>query len=254
MAKKIYSKFYLLFKENFLCLILQFFISAFIFIDGISSVSAQAGTKSILFTDSVQNVKVAQGKTQSSLEYISASDNVPVSVQLSAVDSSAKIPVWLSVNGKILNGISYTAGSEITFDFDATNLSIGSYNAAITASAAGYHSVILQIRLRVTAGQSGLLADFKVNFQDSATATPAGWLRDFGQSLGPRSPAFQGTGYVYGWISRSDKRPLDLSKNGRRRKSPSDILLATFMHMQANNIPHFTGTPVEGAWEASTLR
>ena len=127
-----------------------------------------------------------------------------------------------------LNGISYTTGSEITFDFDATNLSIGTYYATVTASAAGYNSAVLEIKMSVIAGSSGNLANFKVNFQDSATATPAGFLRDYGQAFGPRTSASQGTGYVYGWIKKSDKTALDLTKNGRKRTSPGRCYFGYF--------------------------
>src|SRR5215210_2868664 len=99
---------------------------------------------------------------------------------------------------------------------------------------------------------SGTL-NIKVNFQDPATIPPTGWLRDFGQAYGLRTSSNQGSGYYYGWIKRSDKTLLDLTKNGRRRSTPSNILLATLMHMQANNLPTtFQGTRIEGIWQAKT--
>ncbi|MCU7548183.1 Ig-like domain-containing protein [Chitinophagaceae bacterium LB-8] len=99
-------------------------------------------------------------------------------------------------------------------------------------------------------GTMAALTSFKINFQDAATIPPAGWLRDFGQAYGLRTSAYQGSGNTYGWINRNDNTPLDLTKNGRKRSSPSDTLLATFMHMQADDIAGFSGTPVEGRWEA----
>lgn len=213
-------------------------------------VTTDSVVKSILFTQSTESVEVEQGGTQSLSEYISTSDANPVSVQLRAFDGDGKIPDWLTVNGKILNGINYTTGSEISFTLDATNLSIGKYTAKVSASAAGYDSAVLNIFLTVKAGSAGTLANLKVNFQDSATKTPAGWLRDFGQAFGTRTSPNQGTGNTYGWIKRSDNTPLDLTKNGRKRTSPADTLLATFMHMQANNLSNFSGTAIEGIWEA----
>ncbi|MEJ7676431.1 MAG: hypothetical protein WKG06_00825 [Segetibacter sp.] len=70
---------------------------------------------------------------------------------------------------------------------------------------------VLDIKLSVVSGSSGTLANFKVNFQDSATVTPAGWLRDYGQSFGLRNSAYQGSGKAYGWIKRSDRTALDLT-------------------------------------------
>ncbi len=211
---------------------------------------AQTAAKSILFNQASESAEVQQGGTQSLGEYITTSDNAPVGATLNAVDDAGRLPTWLSVDGKSLNGTSYTTGSEISFDFDATNLSIGTYYATVTASAAGYNNGVLNIKLSVTSGASGTLANFKVNFQDSVTMPPSGWLRDYGQAYGSRTSANQGTGNVYGWIKRSDKTPLDLTKNGRKRSSPSDILLATLMHMQANNLSSFSGTRVEGIWQA----
>ncbi len=211
---------------------------------------AQTAGKSILFSQASQSAEVQQGNTQSLGEYISTPDNAPVSAKLSAVDDAGRIPTWLSVNGKSLNGISYTTGSEITFDFDATNLSIGTYYANVTASAPGYDSAVLNIKLSVTSGTSGTLANIKVNFQDSTTTPPSGWLVDYGQAFGSRTSVNQGSGNTYGWIKRADNTPLNLTANTRKRSSPSDILLATLIHMQANDLSTFIGTRIEGIWQA----
>lgn len=218
---------------------------------GIVSFSGLAQTsKSILFNQASESAEIGQGSAQDLLEYISTSDDAPVSTRLKAADNTGNVPSWLTVNGKVLNGISYTAGSEISFTFDATNLSIGTYYATVTASATGYTSAVLDVKLSVTAGSSGTLANFKVNFQDSATVPASGWLRDFGQPFGLRKSAYQGSGNAYGWVKRLDRSLVDLTKNGRKRSSPSDILLATFMHMQASDISGFSGTRIEGIWQA----
>ncbi|MCU7548256.1 PQQ-dependent sugar dehydrogenase [Chitinophagaceae bacterium LB-8] len=95
------------------------------------------------------------------------------------------------------------------------------------------------------------ISGLNVNFQDSATVPPAGWLKDFGQPFGVRTSAFQGSGNTYGWIHKEDNTPLDLTLNGRRRSKPSNNLLqATLMHMQADDVVNFAGTPIEGRWEA----
>lgn len=97
------------------------------------------------------------------------------------------------------------------------------------------------------------ISSIKVNFQDSLTDPPKGWIKDFGQAYGPRTSSDQGDGYVYGWIKRSDKTPLDLAKNGVKRNFPSDILSATFLQMQGNTVSNFNGTAVEGIWEAQVV-
>ena len=91
--------------------------------------------------------------------------------------------------------------------------------------------------------------NIKVNFQDSATIPPTGWLRDFGQPYDIRTGQYQGDGHSYGWIKNSDKSPLDLTRNGRKRSGQQNILLATFIHMQGNQVPSFSGTDIEGIWQ-----
>lgn len=238
-------------KKFTLSFILKFGFAVFILTNICSHVLAQT-VKSILFAQASETAEVQQGSTQSLLEYISASDNSPVSVKIKAVDNAGNIPSWLTVNGKMLSGISYTAGSEISFTFDATNLSIGTYYATVTASATGYNNGVLTVKLDVITTSTSTLANFKVNFQDSATVPPQGWLRDYGQPFGLRSSAYQGSGNDYGWIKRLDKTVLDLTKNGRKRTYPSDTLLSTFMHMQGTDLSvfYFTGTRIEGIWQA----
>ncbi|MCU7551393.1 hypothetical protein OCK74_19885 [Chitinophagaceae bacterium LB-8] len=87
------------------------------------------------------------------------------------------------------------------------------------------------------------LTKLMVNFQDASTVPPSGWLADFGQPYGLRTSANQGTGNTYGWVKRLDGSPLDMTAYGRKRTTPSDLLLATFIHMQPAG-----GT--EGKWEA----
>jgi len=93
------------------------------------------------------------------------------------------------------------------------------------------------------------ITTLKINFQDSGSIPPLGWLRDYGQPFELHSSDQFGRRYTYGWIRRSDKKPLDFTKNGYKRNSPSDILLATFIAMPGNNRKN-AGTPAEGVWEA----
>ncbi|MDQ4141808.1 MAG: Ig-like domain-containing protein, partial [Bacteroidota bacterium] len=133
-----------------------------------------------------------------------------------------------------------------------SNLTPGSYLASVIAQAEGYQPDTLFIQVTVNPPTP----EFRVNFQDPGTVPPEGWLADFGEAFGPRTGANQGSNLWYGWKKRSDQSPLNLSiggttpGNGRNRKTPADVRLATLMHMQANNIKgNFNGVKEEGYWE-----
>lgn len=91
----------------------------------------------------------------------------------------------------------------------------------------------------------------RVNFGKAHTPAPEGWNRDYGLPFGIKG------NYTYGWKSRDKGSPVDLSVkgtlpgNGRWRPLPSDLLLATLLHMQGNDVRNFNGTPVESFWEVA---
>ena len=55
----------------------------------------------------------------------------------------------MKVNNSTLNGLAYTTGSEISFEFDATNLTAGIYEADVTASADGYNNAVIRLTATV---------------------------------------------------------------------------------------------------------
>lgn len=98
--------------------------------------------------------------------------------------------------------------------------------------------------------------NLRVNFQDSPTVPPSGYVRDFGEPFGARVRDDQGCGLNYGWVTPGTTTPLDLRGNGRNRNEDgaglSDLRQATFMHMQADDIAvPFLGVKAEGAWEVA---
>jgi hypothetical protein len=97
------------------------------------------------------------------------------------------------------------------------------------------------------------ILNIKVNFQDSLTEPPDGWVKDFGQPFGFRTSSGQGSGNVYGWKKKSNKNALDLTNNGVKRDNPPDILLATFIEMQPAKIKNTAGAAEEGIWEAQVV-
>lgn len=75
--------------------------------------------------------------------------------------------------------------------------------------------------------------DIKINFQTLTAPVPAGYLRDSGESYGPRAGANQGSGLTYGWVAPDTKVPRDLTTMGRDRdKNLADQRLDTLIHMQ----------------------
>ncbi|MEJ7683911.1 MAG: discoidin domain-containing protein [Segetibacter sp.] len=124
--------------------------------------SPENQNKSMLFTQATQPAEVKQGNSQTMIEYISTSDSIPVNTTLTAVDRAGNTPEWLTVKGKILNGVSVTSGTKIPFNFDASNLFTGKYSAVITASAVGYNSAVLHLSLTVKPNMSPMLTKTKV--------------------------------------------------------------------------------------------
>src|SRR4028118_494104 len=78
--------------------------------------------------------------------------------------------------------------------------------------------VLLMLSIFYFAKSSKSVKSIQINFQDSVTIPPSGWLRDFGQAFGPRTSSYQEIGNTYGWIKRADKTPLDRSEERFSRK------------------------------------
>jgi hypothetical protein len=203
--------------------------------------------ESIVFELSSQKLEITQGTTGSLGNYLSTSDSKSVDIFLTA-KTGDNTPTWININGSLINNFRFTSGSEISFNIDAVNLSVGSYTTTITATAAGYSSTTLQVEVIVISEPVVPLADLKINFQNESTSPPAGYLKDFGQAFGNR--ATSGPELIYGWKNLINGEPVNLTVNGRYRNAPEDVILATFMHMQGTSVAGFTGTKVEGIWEA----
>ena len=98
----------------------------------------------------------------------------------------------------------------------------------------------------------------KINFQDDKTSPPPGWLKDAGEPFSNHPGIYEGSQLMYGWKNTADSIPVSLIGNGRARDEPEDVLLSTFIHMQAGDINRlrygaFNGTRVNGFWELKVL-
>jgi hypothetical protein len=102
------------------------------------------------------------------------------------------------------------------------------------------------------------IAPIRINFQDENTQAPPGWIKDSGKPFSEHPGTYEGAGLMFGWKSVVDNRPINLQGNGRARLEPEDVLLSTFMHMQADQISGFrygvfNGVKASGYWELKVL-
>ena len=196
----------------------------------------------LTFLTSQLNYTVVQGGSISDQNTVLMANTGAPAVSLTPVSPTN----WLTLPTAQIGTLTFGSG-QIN-----TNLTPSTYLASVIAQAPGFQPDTLFIQLTVNPPTPELL----VNFQDPATVPPAGWLADFGEAFGPRTGSNQGSNLSYGWKKRSDQSPLSLASggtipgNGRNRKTPADVRLATLMHMQADDISgRFNGIKEEGYWE-----
>ncbi|MBF9252721.1 T9SS type A sorting domain-containing protein [Pontibacter sp. 172403-2] len=233
-----------------------------------------AGTaQTISFTVVNQSTTVSQQVTSLTLYNADTKKSIQTLTNGSTLDLNAlptrNLNIRATTNPSIVGSVTFTlSGTEsksateslapydMMGDAGAWTPAPGSYTLKVTpfsaAKGTGTAGTTLSISFTVVDQQEIL-----VNFQDPATVPPAGWVRDYGQPFGLRTGSYQGRNLTYGWKKRSDGSLLNLSVggttpgNGRDRGMPTDVLLATLMHMQADVITGtFNGTKAEGYWEA----
>ncbi|TLU96800.1 hypothetical protein FEM55_06655 [Dyadobacter sediminis] len=131
----------------------------------------------------------------------------------------------------------------------SSDLEPGNYQVLVTRTGGGFRSATMLIDLHVVEPLDA--PKVNIDFADSESIPPVGYLKDYGQPFGQRSGAHQGAGFQFGWKNRADGSLLDLTANGRNRYTPEDVLLATLMHMQAVHIDndYWPGVKEEGYWE-----
>ncbi|MEO3407299.1 Ig-like domain-containing protein [Mucilaginibacter sp. CAU 1740] len=197
-----------------------------------------SNSKVLSFSQNILSISIIKkGRVYPQTVNITSNVALPAGYILSKTDAS-----WLNLPQPINNSLTFDANS-----IDS-NTSAGSYQAVVTCAAAGYKSATLLINFNVVDGQYS--QPINVNFQDPPTIPPVNYMRDYGQGYGLRTAPFQGSGLEFGWRRKSDGSFIDITGNGRNRNNPEDVLLATLIHMQANNISgSFNGLKVESFWE-----
>jgi glucose/arabinose dehydrogenase len=134
----------------------------------------------------------------------------------------------------------FVGSASVEFKRDSTVVSVT--DGRITVNAIGGQNTKLNY-IHISSAEAPpepAPVDLKINFQDNATTPPAGYLKDYGQGYGLRTGAGQGSGLSYGWVAPGTATAVNLTALGRKRTTPADLRLATFMHMQ--NSP-------AGSWE-----
>ena len=172
----------------------------------VSPVPALAFSTSTLNYTAVQGGSVSSQSTQ-----LSANQGTP------AVSLSKTTAGWLTLPSASLGTLTF-GSSNIS-----TNLTPGTYQATVTASAEDYSSASLRITLTVTAPASSS-SEVKVNFQLASTSTPSGYIADAGKAF----DAARG----YGWIDPATGQPKDQSPSMRERSGTDELRLRTLAQMQ----------------------
>jgi hypothetical protein len=135
-----------------------------------------------------------QSPTQASVLSASVSLN-PAQLTLSASESWVDLPTSINLD------------TPLDFSVDATNLTVGSYQATVTAEAPGFAPATLNLTATVT---EDLAYYARINFQDGTFTPPAGYTADTGEAYGSR-----GNGLEFGWIAEGSGAPLDNTDQAR---------------------------------------
>ncbi|MDX2301762.1 MAG: malectin domain-containing carbohydrate-binding protein, partial [Microscillaceae bacterium] len=117
----------------------------------VCAIEVSTGGASLEFAANPNTIQLETGTIGSIGNFISTSNNTdPTTAILNAKDvNTGNVPTWLRVNNLLLNNISYTTGSEITFEFNATGLAAGIYEADVTAFANGYSDATIHLTMTV---------------------------------------------------------------------------------------------------------
>ena len=191
-------------------------------------VVAKAGSttpvNALAFSPATLSYTVVQGEAVGSQSTVLSANQGSPAVSLSKSNAA-----WLTLPASSLGTLTFGSANI------NSNLTPGTYEATVTATASDYQSSSLQINLTVKAPTT-TTQDVKVNFQLAGSTTPSGYIKDSGLSFD--------AGRGYGWVDPATKQPKDLSANMRERTGSLEARLRTLCQMQAA-----TNGQVPGTWE-----
>ncbi|NJL13329.1 MAG: choice-of-anchor D domain-containing protein [Microscillaceae bacterium] len=188
--------------------------------------------ESIVFQPAQRNVILEAQTSDQVWTTIGLSGATTASLTLTAIDNATgTTPTWLNPSafawGQAYNYQSTT--SALAFTANANGLSLGNYTATVTANATGFSAGTFVVNLEVSPAMNWT---YRVNFQTSVTATPAGFLPDNG--LGFQVQNINGTNYEFGWVDPATGNPKSNAANARLRTDTQPIELRSLNHMQLN--------------------
>ena len=172
----------------------------------------------LAFDPATISVSAVEGQTSNnySTELFANTDIAEDAITLTASDPWILLPT------------DYTYGEQIDIAVDASLLDFGVYEGTVTATADGFESGILTVR--VTVNEEDASGTLRINFQDDSFAPPAGYLADVGTAYGNRN-----NGQNYGWINPATGAPADNTAAARgdergvtNQSSDQDKLLRSF--------------------------
>lgn len=133
----------------------------------------------------------------------------------------------------------FELGTSMAIGVDVSGLSIGAYQATITASAPNYSDALVNVTLDVT---NELVYTYQFNFQDpdDIEISPEGYIDDIGMPYGEQNTILGDLSY--GWVLPNTLTPADAGVNGRNRNTGTndDVLSKTFSiigHRTAGSFP-----------------
>ncbi|MEP3372053.1 malectin domain-containing carbohydrate-binding protein, partial [Maribacter dokdonensis] len=129
---------------------------------------------------------------------------------------------------------SFEINSSFEIGVDITGLSIGSYQATITATASNYQDATIDVNLSVT---NELVYVYQFNFQDAddIAVSPQGYIDDLGEPYGVQDTSLGDL--TFGWVEPGTLTPANAAVNGRNREG--DALLSTFTIIGHNNATNY---------------
>ena len=215
------------------------------------------GTVAVDVTDGRLTVD-ALGGTNTKLEYVTIdsapdpvtglkADPTPAAIDLSwtASASAVSYKVFRSSNRPVsTTGTPFATTTSTSFsDTTAVKGSVYYYDVRAVNDAGVSSSAALAGAVIDDPAPAQPAMPVQVNFTKQNGTAVDGYTADYGQNFAN----IRG----YGWVEPGTQNPLNLVGNGRERNDSTvaDKRLDTFVHMQGDTVPNFTGIAQPGAWE-----